>query len=318
MSKLLAIGEALIDMIPSNKGKIKDVKSFSPQIGGAPLNVCGAYTKLGGQSGIITMLGNDPFGNKIVNELQKVGIDTRYIKRTDSANTSLAFVALDECANREFSFYRNMGADMLLSPEDISDEWFNNCFSLHFCSVSLGDFPMKKAHDKALELAKKRDIIISFDPNVRLPLFDDKEYLKETINEYIKYADILKLSDEEVLFIFGDNNIEKILEYVFNQGVKLVIYTAGKNGASAYTKNVRVHSDGITVNALDTTGAGDGFIGSILYQLSRDNVLVDDLEKLSQEKLHEYLMFANTFSSISVTREGAINSYPSWNELNKR
>ena len=115
MKKLLAIGEALIDMIPSNTGRIMDVNNFTPKVGGAPLNVCGAYTKLGGSSNIITMLGKDPFGDKIVNELIGFGINTDYVKRTNAANTSLAFVALDENANREFSFYRNMGADMLMS-----------------------------------------------------------------------------------------------------------------------------------------------------------------------------------------------------------
>ena len=242
IKKLLTIGEALIYMIPSNTGRIIDVNNFTPKVGGAPLNVCGAYTKLGGSSNIITMLGKDPFGDKIVNELIGFGINTDYVKRTNAANTSLAFVALDENANREFSFYRNMGADMLMSEDDVDKNWFMDAYALHFCSVSLGNFPMRKAYNKAIKYAKENGLIVSFDPNVRLPLFDDHEYLKNVIHEYIQYADILKISDEEVEFIFGNKNIEENLDYIFDQGVKLLVFTSGKDGAVAYTKNVVANS----------------------------------------------------------------------------
>lgn len=315
MKKLLAIGEALIDMIPSNRGRIMDVNNFTPKVGGAPLNVCGAYTKLGGSSNIITMLGKDPFGDKIVNELIGFGINTDYVKRTNAANTSLAFVALDENANREFSFYRNMGADMLMSEDDVDKNWFMDAYALHFCSVSLGDFPMRRAHNKAIKYAKENGLIVSFDPNVRLSLFDDHEYLKNVIHEYIQYADILKISDEEVEFIFGNKDIEENLDYLFDQGVKLLVYTSGKDGAVAYTKNVVAHSKGIKVNAVDTTGAGDGFIGCLLYQMAKENVDLEQINILTEEQLKTYLDLSNKFCSISVTKEGAIASYPTMEEL---
>ena len=315
MKKLLAIGEALIDMIPSNTGRIMDVNNFTPKVGGAPLNVCGAYTKLGGSSNIITMLGKDPFGDKIVNELIGFGINTDYVKRTNAANTSLSFVALDENANREFSFYRNMGADMLMSEDDVDKNWFMDAYALHFCSVSLGNFPMRKAHNKAIKYAKENGLIVSFDPNVRLPLFDDHEYLKNVIHEYIQYADILKISDEEVEFIFGNKDIEENLDYIFDQGVKLLVFTSGKDGAVAYTKNVVANSKGIKVNAVDTTGAGDGFIGCLLYQMAKENVDLEQINILTEEQLKTYLDLSNKFCSISVTKEGAIASYPTMEEL---
>lgn len=315
MKKLLAIGETLIDMIPSNTGRIMDVNNFTPKVGGAPLNVCGAYTKLGGSSNIITMLGKDPFGDKIVNELIGFGINTDYVKRTNAANTSLAFVALDENANREFSFYRNMGADMLMSEDDVDKNWFMDAYALHFCSVLLGDFPMRRAHNKAIKYAKENGLIVSFDPNVRLPLFDDHEYLKNVIHEYIQYADIFKISDEEVEFIFGNKDIEENLDYLFDQGVKLLVYTSGKDGAVAYTKNVVAHSKGIKVNAVDTTGAGDGFIGCLLYQMAKENVDLEQINILTEEQLKTYLDLSNKFCSISVTKEGAIASYPTMEEL---
>lgn len=142
--KLIAIGEALIDFIPDQAGgAIKDVNAFLPAVGGAPANVCGAFTKLGGRSEMITQLGMDGFGDKILEVFANAGIGSSYVKRTDSANTSLAFVALKEDGNREFSFYRNPGADMLFEADDVKKEWFEDAYALHLCSVSLGDFPMK-------------------------------------------------------------------------------------------------------------------------------------------------------------------------------
>lgn len=171
---------------------------------------------------------------------------------------------------------------------------------------------MKKAHDKAISYAKENNMLISFDPNVRLPLFEDHTYLKNVINEYLEYADIVKISDEEVEFITGYKTIEEALDYLFSKGIQLVIYTAGSDGAMAFTKNQSAKTDGIVVKAKDTTGAGDGFIGSFLYQLAKDEI--QDLSALNTEQLKEYLTFSNKFCSLSVTKEGAIASYPAFEE----
>lgn len=199
--------------------------------------------------------------------------------------------------------------------EDVDKNWFMDAYALHFCSVSLGNFPMRKAHNKAIKYAKENGLIVSFDPNVRLPLFDDHEYLKNVIHEYIQYADILKISDEEVEFIFGNKDIEENLDYIFDQGVKLLVFTSGKDGAVAYTKNVVANSKGIKVNAVDTTGAGDGFIGCLLYQMAKENVDLEQINILTEEQLKTYLDLSNKFCSISVTKEGAIASYPTMEEL---
>ena len=169
---LIAIGEALIDFIPNETGcDFENVTSFYPKVGGAPANVCGAFRVLGGKSKIITQLGDDPFGRKIEKELKTFGIDTSLVSFTDKANTALAFVSLENNGNRTFSFYRNPSADMLFDKEQITDNMFDDAYALHFCSVSLGDFPMKEAHKAAIEIAAKKDTIISFDPNLRFPLW---------------------------------------------------------------------------------------------------------------------------------------------------
>lgn len=311
MKKLIAIGEALIDFISEQKGcSIEEVKSFSPAVGGAPANVCGAFTKLGGKAAIITQLGKDTFGEKIIKELKGFGIDTDYIMTTEKANTCLAFVSLMQDGNREFSFYRNPSADMLLSPDSIKKEWFEDSFALHFCSVSLGNYPMMEAHKTAIQYALENDAIISFDPNVRLPLWKNEEALKKRIWEFIPYAHILKISDEELEFITGYKTIKEAASVLFKGNVTLIILTKGSDGAEIYTKKVNAFAEGEHINAVDTTGAGDAFIGSFLSQLAEENQTVNTLQNLKKEDLEKYLMFSNQYCGLSVMEKGAIISYP--------
>ena len=318
MKKLVAIGEALIDFIPTEKGcSLGEVDTFHPVTGGAPANVCGAYTKLGGTSEMITQLGNDAFGDKIEKDLKGFGIQTEHIIRTDEANTCLAFVSLMEDGNREFSFYRKPSADMLLQKQDINEKWFENSFALHFCSVSLGEYPMKYAHKTAIEYAKKAGTIISFDPNIRLPLWNDHKALKNTVLEFLPYADILKISDEELEFITGYQTIEQAKEILFQGNVKVVIFTKGAEGAEVYTNHMKATSEGKKVKALDTTGAGDAFIGSFLYQLSADGMTAETLSDLSEQKAVEYMNFSNAYCAYSVQGKGAIASYATMEDMKK-
>ncbi len=316
MGKLIGIGEALIDMIPAESGKmIKDVAAFSPIVGGAPANVCGAFSKLGGESYMVTQLGNDPFGDKIIDNFTKFNIGTEYISRTSEANTALAFVALMEDGNREFSFYRNPSADMLLDSASIKKEWFTDSFALHFCSVSLGDTPMKQAHKRAIEYALEAGNIISFDPNLRFNLWESEEKLKQAVLEFLPYAHVLKVSDEELEFITGITDESEAVKSLFVGNVSLVLYTKGADGAEAYTKSQTAHADGVKVKAFDTTGAGDAFIGSFLFNLERalaGNKRIDDLSKETLEKM---LQFSNRYCAKSVMKPGAIASYPSLSEM---
>ncbi len=308
---LVAIGEALIDMIPDKNGcEFGEVTSFSPKLGGAPANVCGAYSKLGGYSRLLTQLGDDPFGHKILNELSDFGVDVSCISLTDKANTALAFVSLAADGNRTFSFYRKPSADMLCSHEKVRAEYFKDAFALHFCSVDLGDFPMRDAHRAAITYARDNNAIVSFDPNLRFQLWESKEELRRTVTEFIPLADVIKVSDEEIGFITGEDNIDKALPKLFAGNVKMVLYTCGSRGAYAFTKTYRVFSEGRKVNAVDTTGAGDGFIGSFLWKLHSLGITVDELESIPENTLKECLDFSNEFCSRSVQRTGAIASYP--------
>ena len=173
MKKVISIGEALIDFIPHEKGQsLNNVSNFLRVAGGAPLNVAAAVAKLGGNAQMLTKLGVDSFGDHILEQVEPLGVDISKVLRTKEANTALAFVSLREDGERDFSFYRNPSADMLLNAEEIEEEVFAQGGILHFCSVSLIDAPIKEAHRKAIEFAKRNNCLISFDPNVRLPLWE--------------------------------------------------------------------------------------------------------------------------------------------------
>lgn len=316
MKKLITIGEALIDFIAKDNALVKDVESFVPSVGGAPANVCGAFAKLGGSAAIISMLGNDAFGDKIIEHLNTFKVDTSYIRRTDLAQTSLAFVSRILDGNRDFTFFRKPGADMLLSENMIEMKWFDDSFALHFCSVDLGDFPMRRAHIKAIEYAKSNKAIISFDPNLRFSLWPNQEELKSVVRSFMKYADIIKISSEELMFITGKADIKAALPDLFSEGIELVIYTKGNKGASAYTKKSSAVVEGIRCeNVIDTTGAGDAFIGSFLFQLYSKGKTIDDLKELTKEELYAYLDFSNKYCALSIKKMGAIPSYPTIDEM---
>lgn len=316
MKNVISIGEALIDFIPNKKGcPLKQVDSFQRVCGGAPTNVSAVISKLGGNSKIITKLGKDAFGDFIIDTLNSLNVDTSCILRTDIANTCLAFVSLEENGNRDFSFYRNPSADMLLDKTELQSKWFDDIGILHFCSVALAESPMKYAHIEAIKMAKQHDAIISFDPNVRLPLWKNHKECKDTINEFIKYADILKISDEEIEFITG-MDIYKASEKLFNENnVKIILYSMGKDGAMILTKNAKIVVPSVDVSVKDTTGAGDSIIGAFLYCLCKDNISAKNLDSISNEKLKEYLKFANYYASYSTMGSGAINSYANLEQI---
>ena len=316
MKKILAIGEALIDFIANDYNLVEDVSSFSPKVGGAPCNVCGAVSKVGVNSGIITMLGNDSFGNKIIKYLKENGVSTEYLYQTDEANTALAFVSKKANGDSSYTFYRNPSSDMLLEPDKIKKLWFRNTYALHFCSVDIGQFPMKYSHLKAIEYAKEEECIISFDPNIRKMLWKNEESLKNAILEFIPLANILKISSDELEFITGETNIEKALPKLFIGNVELILYTMGEAGALGFTKKASARVDGIKVKeVIDTTGAGDGFIGSFLANLALRKINLEQIKKMDNKLLEELLRFSNLFSAISVTKKGAIASYPTKEEM---
>ena len=306
MNRVYTIGEALIDFMPKEIGyELRHVTAFEKAAGGAPANVACAVAKLGGEASFIGKLGDDAFGDYLIETLANVGVDTQYVFRTNEANTALAFVSLQANGDREFSVYRNASADMLLCAAEIEEYWFANNDILHFGSVNLIDAPVKQAHAKAIELCQRQGGIISFDPNVRLPLWDDSEKCRQVIQQFIPISDIVKVSEEELVFITGIEDEELALRSLFQGNVSHVLYTRGADGAEWIGKNFRVFVPSLPIQALDTTGAGDAFVGAILYQIASK---VKRLEDIDISIAADMLKFANTAAGLTTLGYGAIPS----------
>lgn len=311
MGTLYSLGEVLIDFIPIQKGRaLKDVVAFERTPGGAPANVAATVAKFGGASSVITKLGTDAFGDFLVEKLIENGVQIDKILRTDEANTALAFVSLREDGERDFSFYRKPSADLLFREDEINGKWFNQGDILHFGSVDLVDSPMKYAHIKSIEEAKLRGSLISFDPNVRLPLWDNPENCRQTILEFIPKSHILKISDDELEFITNMPDQDKAVNSLFIGDVKVIIITKAANGADLYVRFNKYESQGYEVSVEDTTGAGDAFIGGFLYKLLTKQVDLVNLEDICEKCHQEILEFANASGALTTTEKGAISAIP--------
>jgi fructokinase len=313
VSKLFTIGEALIDFIPDTRGiELKHVAGFTKEAGGAPANVACAAAKLGASSSFIGKLGLDAFGDFLIETLEQAGVDTSRVFRTKEANTALAFVSLKADGDRDFSFYRNPSADMLLSADEIDGNWFAAGDILHYCSVDLIEAPVKYAHLKAIEAMKAAGGFISFDPNVRLPLWADQEECRQTILQFIPLSHLVKISSDELTFITGIEDEKEAIASLFVGDVQAVVYTRGSEGAAWHTRAYEVSVPGQKVTVADTTGAGDAFIGALLYQLLLNEGSAAELDKAKALRI---LAFANAAAALTTTRAGAISSLPALHEL---
>lgn len=313
MAKLYAIGEVLVDFVPLEKGlSLKDVTTFERTPGGAPANVAAAVAKYGGSSSIITKLGLDPFGDFLIEKLRFEGVETNKIFRTNEANTGLAFISLKDNGEREFSFYRNPSADLLLNEEEIEPNWFKPGDILHFCSVDLVESPMKHAHRKAIKTVIENKGLISFDLNIRLSLWDDHDEYRKTILEFIPFAHLLKISSEDFEFISPNGSFEETIQSLFLGNIQSIIFTKGQDGADIYLADgTKYKSTGYSVEVHDTTGAGDAFIGGFLYKLLEMKAEPHNLKAVLQKYYIEILEFANGSGALTTMGKGAISSLPS-------
>ncbi|MDC7225605.1 MAG: carbohydrate kinase [Spirochaetales bacterium] len=314
MARFFSMGEALIDFIPTDiDTDLKNVSGFSKKPGGAPANVAAAVAKLENEAFFIGKLGSDAFGDYLLETMNGVGINTAHVSRTDEANTCLAFVSLKSDGNREFSFYRKPSADLLLSPEEIDSDWFQSGDIMQFCTVSLPPAsPVRDAHRRVIDIVKGKNGVIYFDPNLRFPLWPDRDALKETCLEFMEYADVVKISDEELEFITGTPDEKKAADFLFSKGVKLFIYTEGKDGAKLFTPKVRAAAAGFKVDAIDTTGAGDAFLGGFIGKMMNDGKIIEDIDDAYAAELLEW---SNACGAIVSSRQGAISSMPDENEI---
>lgn len=314
VGKLIAIGECLIDEMHF-PGRGSNVENHP---GGAPANVAVANSQLGGQSVLLTKLGQDPQGELLVQTLKEKNVDTTYVMITDAHATTRAIVHIDKKGERSFKFDRRNSADLFFQPSELPVQIFQEGDILHFGSVDLVPSLIREATALAIRTAQQKNMLVSFDPNLRFPLWPSEDRLRETVKEFLVGVDILKMSDDELSFIYPNAKTDEAIEDLFkNQKVRLLILSHGSEGATLYLpKQKPVLIKGIKVKAVDTTGAGDALIGAFLNQLLLNGVKKDKLTA-SPTDLKNYLTFANKVAAYVVTKPGAISAMPALKDLKK-
>lgn len=316
MRKLYTIGELLIDFTPTEQSdSLCSVEQFTKNAGGAPANVAAVCAKLGHPAALLSQVGKDAFGDFLIDTVKQAGVNTQYIAQTTEGETSLAFVSLSADGDRDFLFYRRNAADLLYQPEQLPANLLTAKDILHFCSVNLVDSPMKQAHEAIIEQAHQTSCLVSFDPNVRLPLWQDAELCRQTILNFIPRAHIVKLSDEELSFLTHLDDEQHAVQSLFQGKVQVIFVTHGAQGASLYTRQQHVKAAAEVVQAIDTTGAGDAFIGAILSVLLQKNITAETVDNFCETFATPLLTYANHYAGASTTKHGAIASFPTKHDI---
>ncbi|MCI9593727.1 MAG: carbohydrate kinase [Lachnospiraceae bacterium] len=310
---VLALGELLIDFTENGiSGQGNTIFEANP--GGAPCNVLAMLNKLGHKTAFMGKVGVDIFGNKLKAVLDEVGIDTSALVMDADVRTTLAFVQTFADGDRDFSFYRNPGADMMLKEEELKTDMFSACEIFHFGTLSMTHDEVRRATKKAIALAKENGALVSFDPNLRPPLWPSLDLAKEQVAYGLGQCDILKISDNEIQWFTGKEDYDEgiaVLQETYH--IPLILLSLGREGSRAYYKGLRVEkAPYLQENTIETTGAGDTFGGSCLHF-----VLKYGLDNLDEEKLLEMLSFANGAASLITTRKGALKVMPEVDEVNK-
>ena len=302
---VISLGELLIDFTMNGQSE-QGNNMFEACPGGAPCNVLALLNKMGKKTAFIGKVGKDQFGALLRDTITEAGIDASNLMVDENVNTTLAFVHTFPDGDREFSFYRNPGADMMLTADEVNPEVVKDTKVFHFGTLSMTHEGVREATKKAVETAKANGCLVSFDPNLRPPLWSSLDLAKEQMEYGFGKCDILKISDNEIQFVSGKEDYEEGIAYLQETyNIPLILLTMGKDGSRAYYKGMRVERPGFSVKAIETTGAGDTFCGSSL------NYLVDhDFENLTEEQLGEMLTFANAAAALVTTKKGAIKAMP--------
>lgn len=306
MYDVVALGELLVDFIENGKSE-QENPLFEANPGGAPCNVLAMLKKLGYKTAFIGKVGEDTFGRRLYATLSDLDIEVSGLKFDKDIPTTLALVQHKEDGDRDFSFYRNPGADMMLREQDIDFQLIKNCKIFHFGSLSMTAEPVKAATKAAIKYAKKENKLISFDPNLREPLWEDIEDARASIWYGIEQCDILKIADNEIQWLTREKDIDAGVRKIRERAdVPLINVTLGKEGSVSYYNDKKIFVKSfLNEKTIDTTGAGDTFCGCVL-----GTILEYGLSDLSKKQIEMMLLRANAAASIVTTRKGAIRSMP--------
>ncbi len=313
MSKydVVALGELLIDFT-ENGTSSQGNPMLEANPGGAPCNVLAMINKLGHKAAFIGKVGKDQFGDQLEAALKEVGIATDGLLRDEEVHTTLAFVHTYPDGDREFSFYRNPGADMMLSKDELPKDMLKNTTIFHFGTLSMTHKSCRKATKKAVKIAKEAGAVISFDPNIREPLWESMEDCKEQILYGMENCDILKISDNEIQWLTGEEDFDAGVAKIRSEyNIPLILVSLGKDGSIAYSNDTRAFVAAYrNPNTIETTGAGDTFCANVL-----NYVLEHGFRQYSEDELKEMLQFANAAASIITTKKGALRVMPAREEI---
>ena len=310
---VVALGELLIDFTEYAKSD-RGNKLFEANPGGAPCNVLALLQKLGKKTAFIGKVGNDQFGRILCETINSIGIDSSNLIFDNEIPTTLAFVGKTPDGDREFSFYRNPGADMMLNADEVDEDLLKNAKIFHFGTLSMTHETVRGATISAIKKAKENGAIISLDPNLREPLWKSLDEAKTQMKAALSYCDILKISDNEIERLTGETDFDEGVKKIREEyNIPLICVTMGKDGSRAYYNDIKVVAGGFyQENIVDTTGAGDTFCGSVLNYICENG-----LENLSEKQIEEMITFANAAASLVTTKAGAILSIPTEAEIEK-
>ena len=306
-----AIGELLIDFTENGTSK-QGNPLMEANPGGAPCNVLAMLSGLGHKTAFIGKVGNDFFGKQLEEAITEVGIDATYLRKDDEVHTTLAMVHTYPDGDRDFSFYRNPGADMMLTEDEIPEELIRDTRIFHFGTLSMTHEGVRAATKKAIDIAKEAGAIISFDPNLREPLWNSLDEAKEQVLYGLGKCDILKISDNEIQWLTGEENYTKGVQWINERfNIPLILVSMGKEGSRAYYNDMVVEvKPFVRPDTIETTGAGDTFCCFVLHYVCEHG-----LDGLTEADLQEMLRFANAAASIITTRKGALRVMPTLSEI---
>ncbi|MBS3787452.1 carbohydrate kinase [Candidatus Bipolaricaulota bacterium] len=313
MVDIFTLGEAIIDFVPTESGlSLANVPGFYKRFGGAPANVAMGLAKLGRDAGFIGKVGKDSFGDFLKNEFLKAGVSVDQLRRTENANTALAFVSLTEEGDRDFIFYRDPGADELLKPEEINERALSEARIFHFGSLSLTKEESRRATKRAIRISHNEGVKVTMDPNIRLNLWDDPSQIKELLLSLLGKVDIVKLSEEEVKFLSGTEDLQAGTSKLGELSSGPVLVTLGDQGCIFNYKGKIEKLEGYEVEVKDTTGAGDGFMAGFIHRLLENS---ENLSDIGSRNLLPALRFGNATGALTTTDYGATSAFPTSTEV---
>lgn len=316
MADVICMGELLIDFVATQENvSLSQSPGFVKAPGGAPANVAVGLQRLGLTSSFVGKVGDDPFGQYLRRTLDDTGVDTTHLLVDPQARTTIVFVSVWDDGHKDLCFFRNPGADMMITPDEITEEIFESARCFHYGSISFIDEPSASAQRKALNIARRRGMMISYDPNLRPTLWPSEDRAREVIQDGFRHCHLAKIAEEEWEVATGKTDLDAGLQAVLDKGVELVVVSRGSDGALVTNGDYRIELPALQVEVLETIGAGDGFIAAMISRMLPERERLGSLAAIDKDLMEEALGFAMCVGALTCTKVGAIPALPTLAEV---